>query len=383
MATQTPDYLEIDLSAERTGRYHWVWLRDSCSCGACMNSYAKQKYFDSASIPVDIRPKSVVRHGGEIEIVWEDDHSSRYSVSWLARHDELRALPAEGRPVERGRRWTPWADACVVTEETFRYVDVVDDDVTLYRLLNWLFQYGIVVIDGRDEKHADPNQLCDRLAGFVDRSYFGDYFDLEVKPEEQTDSVSFSTRPLPLHTDIPYYSTPPDFQFLYGLTVNSVATGVRAGRTRFVDGLAVAHRLREADPAAFALLTDTKVMYRAEYPAAAKTYQSDTTIIKVDRDGNVVRLANNPSKMFFDQVHFDAMADLYRAYGTFKRIMSEDGRSYFHTWSQGDMVVFDNRRIFHGREGFAGPGVTRTLRGGYFSEVELLARATFLSARRG
>ncbi|MGS0639769.1 TauD/TfdA family dioxygenase, partial [Citrobacter sp. VF227] len=63
----------------------------------------------------------------------------------------------------------------------------------------------------------------------------------------------------------------------------------------------------------------------------------------------------------------------------FKAPLAATRRSYLHAWTQGDMVVWDNRRIFHGRGDFGAPGIVRTLRGGYFREGELRARAGFMS----
>jgi gamma-butyrobetaine dioxygenase len=377
MTTDTAAYLSVNWGPGGTGRYHWIWLRDSCPCEQCRNIFAKQKYFDSATLPVDMRPRTVTRGTGNIEIVWEDGHQSRYSESWLREHHDRPA------PIPWERRWQPWPDARIVTDGTFPYDEVMAGNEALGRALEHLFRYGIVVVRGPDSHGADPDHLCARLAGFVDRSYFGEYFDLTVKPDDRTDSVSFSTRQLPLHTDIPYYSTPPDYQFLFGLDVNAVTAASNSGRTRFVDGLATALNLRERSPESFAVLTNTEVTYRAEYPHAEKIYQSKTTIISLNDSGEIVRLANNPSKMFFDDVPFDATIGLYRAYGEFKDLMQQEGRAYQHSWRQGDMIVFDNRRIFHGREHFEGAGIRRTLRGGYFSEVELRARARFLMESSG
>jgi gamma-butyrobetaine dioxygenase len=306
-----------------------------------------------------------------VEIVWEDGHESGYPETWLREHS------GPATQVRRQRQWSPWPDEAVVADGVFPHARVMTDLRALGGALEHLFRYGLIVVRAADGEAVDPDLLCARLAGFVSPSYFGEYFDLEVKPENQTDSVSFSTRHLPLHTDIPYYVTPPDYQFLFGLEVNAAAAASNTGRTRFVDGLAAALSLRERNPEAFNVLTGTEVIYRAEYGAAEKTYHNVAGVIGLNDAGDVVRLVNNPTKMFFDNVPFDAQPGLYRAYREFKDLMEEEGRAYRHSWRQGDMVVFDNRRIFHGREGFEGAGLRRKLRGGYFSEVELQARALF------
>jgi gamma-butyrobetaine dioxygenase len=384
VTTSAPEYLSIDWAPGGTRRYHWIWLRDSCPCPQCHNSNAKQKYFDSATLPVDIQPDAVRQDEQGVHINWPDGHESHYSTAWLREHATPDTAPVKDEHATGG--WLPWSDAAsTVAEGTFPYESVMAQDAVLGRALRYLLRYGLIVVSGKDFPGADPDLLCERLAGFVAPSYFGEFFDLEVKPDTTTDSVSFSTRHLPLHTDIPYYSPPPDVQFLFGLDVNATATASPGGRTRFVDGLAAAQQLRDTDPAAFELLSTTKVLYRAEYPNARKIYQNETTIIGLDPDGRITQLVNNPTKMFFDNVPFDRAPALYRAYRAFKELMEQDGRAYHHSWHQGDMVVFDNRRIFHGRGQFDEPGLRRKLRGGYFSLVELQARTRYVleGSRRG
>jgi hypothetical protein len=64
---------------------------------------------------------------------------------------------------------------------------IMTDDQTLATALRHLLRYGLIVINA-DGASTDTSQLCERLAGFVDKSYFGEFFDLEVKPDDQTDS---------------------------------------------------------------------------------------------------------------------------------------------------------------------------------------------------
>ncbi|MEC3952773.1 TauD/TfdA family dioxygenase [Nocardia sp. CDC153] len=373
MTTGHAEFLSAELPSGRVAHFHWVWLRDSCPCEECRNIHAKQKYFDSATIPADITASAVRQTADRVEIIWPDGHRSDYPMRWLAEREAQRlARP----PAPDGR--IPWTSPAAVADHRFAYRDIMADDSMLVAALDRLFRHGILVIDGQTD--ADSDALCARLAGFVDRSYFGEYFDLETKPDDTTDSISFSTRQLPMHTDIPYYTVPPDYQFLYGLDINAAATAATDGRTRFADGLAAAHRLREADPEAFRVLSTIPVTYRAEYRAAEKIYENETTIIRTDHNGEVVGLVNNPTKMYFDTVPFESTIPLYRAYATFKGLLGDEV-CYFHSWHPGDMIVFDNRRIFHGRGEFGASGIVRTLRGGYFSEIELAARARFVAER--
>jgi gamma-butyrobetaine dioxygenase len=122
------------------------------------------------------------------------------------------------------------------------------------------------------------------------------------------------------------------------------------------------------------------VVNRAEYPNAGKIYENIVPIIGLHPDGSFAQVMNNPSKMFFDTVAFDDMPRLYLAYRRFKDLLDQ-GPSYAHLWTEGDFVIWDNRRVLHGRGDFGSEGVQRILRGGYMRETELLARYRFAYAQ--
>ena len=300
-------------------------------------------------------------------------------MNWLMKND-YSSTPVVGDS-DAHVEWCEWISHMDFEEAKFQLEDVENSNATR-AILEYLLKYGIVILRTGNGTAENFEMLCDKLAGFVDRSYFGNFFDLNPKRDDATDSISFSTKALPLHTDIPYYGTPPDFQFLYGLRIIKVSELTNAGRTKFVDGLAVANAFRESSPDDFDILRRTRVTYRAAYPWAGKIYQNCTEMIQVDDGGRVCRLLNNPSKMFFEGVAYETMFALYCAYRNFKIALEQAQLKYEHDWEQGDMVVFDNRRIFHGRDEFGQREVTRTLRGGYFREVELMARLRYLRDRR-
>ncbi|AOJ71566.1 MULTISPECIES: TauD/TfdA family dioxygenase [Burkholderia] len=378
MLTSHSDHLQIDWETGGTGRYHWVWLRQACECAECFNGHCRQRHFDPGAIAPGIRPERVSLGAHGLRIVWQDAHVSTYALDRLARDDYRDGISAAD--AQAGPPWTPWPERGAPASSHFSLADVLEGDAALRLALNRLFESGLVVLKADGGATRPFDEVRERLAGFLDPSYFGEFFDLEIKSDDATDSVSFSTKALPLHTDIPYCSPPPDYQFLFGLDVDPRCAREQIGCTRFVDGWAVLSELRDASPDMFDRLAHTNVVYRAEYPNARKRYEHRTPIVRLRPDGCVERLINNPTKMFFDGIGFDDLMPFFRAYHALKARLVATRRSYLHTWTQGDMVVWDNRRIFHGRGDFGAPGIVRTLRGGYFKEGELRAREAFIAA---
>jgi gamma-butyrobetaine dioxygenase len=371
--TAMDSYLEILWEDKTRSKFHWLWLRDFCRCATCYNESCHQKYFDCADISLEIKPSAVAADAKTISIVWPDGHQSVYSKTWLKLFDYSNKWAPAFDNYPSQKTW----DTKLRQEKqrAYEYGRVIEDDDNLLSCLDDLLSFGITIVKN---VHDDDNlsKLIDRLGGFVERTYFGSSYDLIEKPADSIDSVSFSRSALPLHTDIPYYDQPPAFQFLYSVEVSESAQF--KGCTQFVDGLHLAKLFRDQYPLHFKRLSTTKVLYRAYYPWVQKEYIHTTSVIHVDQDRQTITFVNNPTKMFFLHISFEEMTEFYAAYGAFKQMLKDPKYIFPLPWQQGIFVLYDNRRIFHGREAFGDPSVTRILRGGYFGYPEVTSRYFYL-----
>ena len=48
----------------------------------------------------------------------------------------------------------------------------------------------------------------------------------------------------------------------------------------------------------------------------------------------------------------DALSEAY--FQTLEQILESPGFTYYHEWSPGDLILFDNRTVLHGREAYEG-----------------------------
>ena len=86
--------------------------------------------------------------------------------------------------------------------------------------------------------------------GYVRETNFGRFFDVRSVPK--ANDLAYSPVPLGPHTDNPYRDPVPGLQLLHCL-----ANSTDGGESVVVDGFAAAHRLRDADEAAFLRLART------------------------------------------------------------------------------------------------------------------------------
>lgn len=371
--TTHKDYLSIIWPDGSESKYHWIWLRDFCRCDICFNNSCNQKYFDCVTIPLDITFSSIEENDDTISVKWSDGHHSIYNKQWLKSHDYSNNNVPNLAAYPEKKTWN--SDLLKQYLQNYQYQPLIDNDKTLLSFLEDLLRYGFVTINSiNSEEHL--SKTFKRIAGFVKRTYFAKTYDLITKPTTETDNVAFSSNALPLHTDLPYYNPPPEYQFLYGLDVSD--TAYKVGRTQIIDGLYVAELFREKHPEYFKLLSTIKILHQAEYPEAQKNFINVTPLIQLDANNQITQFYNNPTKIRFFNIPFNSVKDYYKAYNTFKQMLNTPNCIYHKEWKQGDMIIYDNRRIFHGREKFDSQNFKRILRGGYFDNAEIVGRYFYL-----
>ena len=173
------------------------------------------------------------------------------------------------------------------------------------------------------------------------------------------------------HTDLPSRETPPGFQFLHCLVNDS-----SGGESLLSDGYTLVKAIREEQPEAFeSLTTDEWVfMNRAE--------DADHRWI-----GPCIELpsANRPLTLraFYPVRSMPHMPksrikNAYAALKIFYEYTRDQRFTIRYRLSPGDLIVFDNRRILHGRDEIL-PDGERRLVGCYMDQDEVYSRFRVLN----
>jgi gamma-butyrobetaine dioxygenase len=159
---------------------------------------------------------------------------------------------------------------------------------------------------------------------------------------------------------------------------------VHGGTSLFVDAFAAASALRSAHPADFARLVATPVPFHYINDArhlhnAHPTISVGPVSASTDEEPNITAVSYSPP--FQAPLPRDTPPAFYDALGRFAALTEAPSAVYSRQLSEGDAVVFDNRRVLHGRTAFEsrsgsendmGQEPNRWLKGCYF-EGDLLA----------
>jgi gamma-butyrobetaine dioxygenase len=233
------------------------------------------------------------------------------------------------------------------------------------------------------ESSAPVAELGRLLAGSLSHgSLYGDTF--HVKSEPNARNIAYTPVPLSPHQDLAYYESKPGLQFLHCLSNE----GVEGGESVLIDAMAAAEEFRRIAPMHFETLTKCSATFVKQREGADMIYRRPHIVL--DDFGNIVTVNWSPPFEGPLCLPPDSIVAYYNAYAAFERMLdnslppdyddkamqpkqAQSLREYAnkYTWEQrletGEMLVFSNLRMLHGRRGFSfcGDGGGRHLMGCY------------------
>ena len=359
--------LQVRWQDGETTSFPLLWLRDNCPSG--FHPETRERTFDLLSVPPDIDASAIDLKDNQVAIAWTgSDSVSLFPVAWLKEHRPGRRAsdPAAIEPhFWRGGPESPEIprqDAGILAE----------DDDALFEWMTGAKRFGLAIVDGLGTEPDAGIRIAERI-GFLRQTNFGRTFDVESRPDPN--NLAYTAERLPLHTDLPNQETPPGFQFLH-----CIANSAKGGGSLFCDGFAVADDLRRTDPDAFDLLATTEIPLR--FHDNSVDIRRHDTVIRTDRAGSLQEIRFNAHIAGIFDMMPDGLAWYYAAY---RRFMSDsrDPRYVITLRLEGgQMVVFDNRRVLHGRDAFDPSTGYRRLRGCYVDRGEWDSRMRMLAIHR-
>ena len=372
-------------------KFHPLWLRDNCP--SRRHPGTRQRLFSAADISLELSVETLETDDDALHVQWAPTHTSSFCASWLRDHGtDPEWMPADGA-VTRSSSSTPPAavEAAAAAARGLPppslYSVELDElrqggDEARWRWLRALSADGATLVRGVPEMVSmdheaggassgdvppptDGVRLVAELIGPLQPNIYGDIFDV-VSKGDAAENIAYTSEALGPHMDLCYYESPPGLQLLHCLQYDADVAG---GESLLIDGFAVAEAVRAAAPAAFATLSKVPATFLKDHSRRAKpvllSYQRPH--LAVDRRGE--RLTgffwSPPFEGPVCGLTLDEVGSYYGAYRVLHAAIAAAPR-----WEQqlqpGEMLVFNNRRMLHGRASFhATAGGGRHLRGCY------------------
>ena len=239
----------------------------------------------------------------------------------------------------------------------------LSDDGALAEALGRIVRQGLVFLSGAGTSPQTVERAVARF-GHIRETNYGRLFD--VREEAVPSHLAYTATALELHTDNPYRDPPPALQALH--VIEAAGDG---GESQFVDGFAHAAALRAAAAARFDVLASTSVEFAYLGPSG-EHYRARAPIVEMD-GSHVTAVRVNHRSLRPLPLTLTVVEDWYEAYLDFYRRIHAPTARLERKLAPGEMVIFDNRRVLHGRSAYDGQGRRRWLQGCYAERDGLLA----------
>lgn len=301
--------------------------------------------------------RAAVTDGGEgLLVAWSDGREHRFEAA------ELRAA-IDGDPAERVEK-VPWTGERDWPAWDYEAIAGGDQPDELRDFLEHYLRYGVVFLEGAPRDELALQRLAGAIAR-VEPSHLGDRFHLRLRPDPK--HIGEVRAGIPMHIDLVYRQRPPAIQALHAL--EQIGAG---GENELVDAYALVGQL---DPADVHLLATTPVEFVAR--SSAVHFRGRHPILQFRADGTFVGTAYNQYKIVFP---LDAAEDFYLAFERFRALMHDPRNVSAFLIPQDGIVMFDNRRVLHGRRPFG--DARRHVIGCFLDDDDLRSNYRLLCERR-
>ncbi len=357
------DTLAVTWTDGTTIAFPTIWLRDNCPSG--LHPETHERLLDLLAIDEAPLLTSAEIEGDTAVLSYADDHVSRMPIAVLNSHRPGQpAIDAGDIPAQLWR-----ADHGAQNIARHASSPILQDDAALNDWMKDTATLGLTIVDQLPDDTDAGVQIAERI-GFLRKTNFGTTFEVINKPDPN--NLAYTSVALPLHTDLPNQEVPPGYQFLHCL-----ANEAEGGGSLFADGFAMAEDLRQEDPEAFRLLCEVTIPFR---------FHDETADIRVHRPvitlgpkGDVIEIRFNAHLAGIFDMAADTMPAYYRAYRAFMAKTRDAKYRLTLKLKGGEMVVFDNRRVLHGRDSFDPSTGFRHLHGCYVDRGEFASRLRLLA----
>jgi trimethyllysine dioxygenase len=428
--------LELTWADGHVSLFHYVWLRDHCP--TIFDAATRQRAVHHPHIPLDIVPTRVSTDaqrtdavdaaalgsscsnssgGGGSALPQEDgavltlewppaaasgaagaggqlNPVSRFQATWLRRacySDARRDTRESAREASR----TSWAGGGASHAGGWEpprcsFGDAMGSSQGLWAALSPLWRYGLLIVEGVPEQYSgsststaylDATEAFAKRVGFVRRTLYGDMWEFGTYAGTDAGNDSaYSDIALELHTDGAYMADPPALQ----LWTCMYAAADGGGVSRYVDGLRVAERLQEVDPAAYAFFRSTPLSYHCQDDGTSLV--SSGPVFEHDQPTDARASAmdrfryNDYDRLTLSHLPPDQVEAFYTHHRALSAILADPAMEYQLALEPGTMAVVHNQRVMHGRSAFTG---RRGLCGCYIGDDEFRSKLRRLAQELG
>ena len=329
---------------------HPVWLRERLPGEEYFDIDTHQRLYEPSSIQLELQITKAELADTQLSIEFNDGVKGCYNINEIIK--EIDEKQNKKGPLPDRILWN--ATLKKFPEAQFE-VDMVDKK-SMYNLLMDFYKYGFVIIKNVPIEDKYLLKFVNSI-GPVKVTNFGKYFDVMSKPNPN--DLAYKPIALPPHTDNPYRKpTAPGIQFLHCLK-----NEVSGGFSTLVDGFAVAEYVKKNNLEAFNSLTTTNLRY--QFQDKDIILENWGELIELDKDGDYKQVRYSTRVDYVPPIQTEKLKIFYQARKLLSELYSSSEFELKFKLQPGDIMMFDNHRLLHGRTAYDANEGMRHLQGCY------------------
>jgi len=365
--SQNGSGLDVEWNDGEKSNFNFMWLRDNCPTTRDKDS--RHRMFNLLEVSTNIAPKQFkINTEGKLEIEWnEGNHTSYYDQKWLRKN--CYTINNKKKYISPYDLWDNSLNSKLSTVQ-IEHDEIMDSDKGLIKWLELLHYNGIAIVKNSPIEKKSAFPVLNRI-GSIRETFFKTPFEVINIPKPN--NSAYTAHALRNHMDLPWFETPPGYQFLHCL-INSA----EGGQSSAVDGFAVADYLRKNEKEIFETLVSIPLKFKDnDYTQESiRIFHAPAITLTKDDDYNDIRFS--VATMDTLDCHPDIMDKVYKAHHRFGNLLHDDKFQIKFRLEPGDISSFNNRRILHGRTAFNPNSGNRHLQGYYMDRDEIIGRLNYL-----
>jgi alpha-ketoglutarate-dependent taurine dioxygenase len=324
--TFKPGELTLSWQNSTYSVYSALWLRDNDPVNR--DPATGERRVSLLDLPSEPRLRAAESGPPDhITLTWEDGATSVFSLHWLREFD--RSLRTSGRPTRM-----PWMGQPSQAFAACDYAEWVRNPSSRRDWLYYAGRDGLVFLRNVPTEDGAVLRVAEQI-GLVRETNLGRTFEVPIAA-------------IPgglVSTGSPYRDPIPGFQLLH-------CRSTAGGESLFVDGMAVAERLRVQNPEAFAILSQTPILFR--FQDQVVDFEAERTMLDIQTHEQFRGICYSDRFIAPLQLKGPGLKKYYPAYRLLSELLRNPARFVVWPLREGDLALVDNARVLHECSGSSG-----------------------------
>ncbi len=333
-----PDKINILFSNNKEDNFLNIWLRDHARDEDSWDHRSNQRKIFTAKLDPKLHIKKAILkdNGKSVDILWSDlKKPINYTSNFF--------LENSNKSQKINNNINIWDKKDIGEEIYTDFQNTITND-GFKEFLEKLYKFGFVVIQNCKTEMSSVEKIANKI-GYVRESIFGGLWSFESN-NDMADSA-YTQDELRPHTDSTYSNDAPGLQLL--LCCHYEATG---GESIMVDGFKIAEKIYKENKDLYTLLSEIEVT--GQYIGDGVFLEAKRPIFKLNSNKELVQVSfNNYDRAAF-RMNDEKTLKFYDAIREFDLIANNREYQWRHILKPGELLIFNNWRILHGRGSFKG-----------------------------